>query len=451
MNEPSVSVDSHILVVEDSATQAHKLRHLLSRHFQRVTVSTHGEEALAAMESGPPSVVISDVNMPVMDGYELCRRIKTDARFKTIPVILITALTDPSEAIKGLQCGANGFLTKPYEEGHLLARIQFLLTNPGLRQPQEDVHPEAGVEFTYGGRKYFIASERERVLDLLLSTYELAIWKNRELQTISEKFEAQTRELQRSNRELEQFASVASHDLQEPLRMVTSYLTLLERKAGERLQEKEMTFLQFAVDGAARMQQMIIDLLAYARVGQRDRDLKPVDLQAVYERALANLAAARTETGACITADPLPALCVEAPRFSQLFQNLVGNALKFVAPGRVPEVHIGCHREGADWHFFVRDNGIGIAARDFDRVFLLFQRLHSRQEYPGTGIGLSLCQKIVESHGGRIWIESEEGKGTAIHFTVPALQPGAALNNQSIQYSVCSPVDGISHRIGRDH
>jgi len=106
-------------------------------------------------------------------------------------------------------------------------------------------------------------------------------------------------------------------------------------------------------------------------------------------------------------------------RFSQLFQNLVGNALKFVAPARVPEIHVGCHREGADWHFFVRDNGIGIAVRDFDRVFLLFQRLHSRQEYPGTGIGLSLCQKIVESHGGRIWIESEEGKGTTIHFTVP--------------------------------
>ncbi len=423
MNEPQVSVDRHILVVEDSATQAHKLRHLLSQHFKRVTVSAHGEEALAVMESDPPSVVVSDVNMPVMDGYELCRRIKADARFTTVPVILITALTDPSEAIKGLQCGANGFLTKPYEEGHLLARLQFLLTNPGLRQPRDDVHPEAGVEFLYGGKKYFIASERERVLDLLLSTYELAIWKNRELQTISEKFEAQTRELQRSNRELEQFASVTSHDLQEPLRMVTSYLTLLERRAGDRLNDKEKTFLHFAVDGGTRMQQMIVDLLAYARVGLRDHPSDAVDLQAVLERALANLEVARAETGARITTDPMPTLCVEAPRFSQLFQNLVGNALKFTAPGRIPEVHVGCHREGADWHFFVRDNGIGIPTRDFDRVFVLFQRLHSRHEYPGTGIGLSLCQKIVESHGGRIWVESEEGKGTTIHFTVPDSRP----------------------------
>jgi light-regulated signal transduction histidine kinase (bacteriophytochrome) len=338
-------------------------------------------------------------------------------------VILITGLTDPSEAIKGLQCGANGFLTKPYEEGHLLARIQFLLTNPELRVRHDNMHPEAGVEFVYGGKKYFIASERERVLDLLLSTYELAMWKNRELQAMSEKFEAQTQELQRSNRDLEQFAAVASHDLQEPLRMVTSYLGLLERKSGERLNDKEKSYLHFAVDGATRMKQMITDLLSYARVGARNREAAPADLQAALDGALANLQAARAETGAVITHDPLPTLCVEPSRFTQLFQNLVGNALKFIAPGRPPEIHVGCQCEGSSWHFFVRDNGIGIPAHEFDRVFVLFQRLHGRKEYPGTGIGLSLCQRIVEREGGRIWVESGEGKGTVIHFTVPDRRP----------------------------
>ncbi len=419
MNEPPACSDSHILIVEDSATQAHKLRHLLLQHFDRATVAAQGEEALAFMKDEVPSLVISDVNMPVMDGYELCRRMKADLRLAAIPVILITALTDPSDAIKGMQCGANGFLTKPYEEGHLLARIQFLLANPELRQAQDGIHPEAGVEFMYGGKKYFIASERERVLDLLLSTYELAIWKNRELQAVTDKFEAQARELQRSNRELEQFASIASHDLQEPLRMVTSYLTLLERRVADRFDEKEKSFLKFAVDGAHRMRQMIIDMLAYARVGMRDRSSEAVDLQAIVDGALANLEAVRTEKQARITSDALPTLVVEAPRFSQLFQNLLGNALKFTAPGRAPEIHIGCRREGNGWHFQVRDNGIGIPARDFERIFVLFQRLHGRGEYAGTGIGLSLCQKIVESHGGLIWVESEPGQGTTIHFTVP--------------------------------
>ena len=420
MNQPSAIIDKFILVVEDSATQAFKLRHFLLRHFARVEAAIHGADALAKIEVDPPDLIVSDVTMPEMDGYEMSRRVKADPRFSAIPIVLITALTDPSEAIKGLECGASGFLSKPYEEGHLLARLQFLLANPATRPAQGADRPEAGVEIIYGGKKYFIASERECILDLLLATYEMAIWKNRELRSVTDKFEAQKRELQRSNRELNQFASVASHDLQEPLRMVTSYLTLIERRVADRLDEKERSFLRFAIDGAKRMQQMIVDMLAYARVGVRSGGTASVDLQPILAAALANLEAVRAEKEARITHDALPTLPVEASRFAQLFQNLVGNALKFSLPGRAPEVHIGCQREGGEWHFSVRDNGIGIPAKDFERIFVLFQRLHSREEYSGTGIGLSLCQKIVESHGGRIWIESEEGKGTTIHFTIPA-------------------------------
>lgn len=377
-------------------------------------------EALALVQTAPPTLVISDIAMPEMDGYELCRRIKAEPRLADIPVILITALTDPAEAIKGLQCGASGFLTKPYEERHLLARIQFLLANPSRQKNRVDADPEAGVEIIFGGKKYFIASERERVLDLLVSTYELAVWKNRELQSVSERLDAQTRELQRSNRELAQFAAVASHDLQEPLRMVTSYLGLIERRVADRLSEKEKTFLHFAVDGARRMQQMIADLLAYSRVGLRSADSTQVDLNAVLAQALANLEVARAEKGARIVSDELPSLPVDGSRFAQLFQNLVGNALKFTVPGRAPEVHVGCVRREGEWLFSVRDNGIGIEEKDFERVFALFQRLHSRAEYPGTGIGLSLCQKIVEHYGGQIWPESEPGQGTTFYFTIPA-------------------------------
>ena len=420
MNDPLAKTDAHILVVEDSEAQAFKLRHLLANHFSKVSVAANGVEALPLMESDPPALVISDVNMPAMDGHELCRRIKADPRLGGIPVVLITSLTDPHEAIKGLQCGASGFLTKPYEEGPLLARIQFLLANPDLQATRRDASPEAGVEIVFGGKKYFIASERERVLDLLLSTFELAIWKNRELQTATDQLEAKTRELERSNRELEQFAAVASHDLQEPLRMVTSYLSLIDRRAGEKLDEKERSFLRFAVDGGKRMQQMITDLLAYSRVGLSAGAVAAVDLNAVIEEALANLGVARAEKNALITRDPLPTLRVDRARFIQLFQNLVGNALKFSRPGESSEIHVGCRPEEGGWHFTVRDNGIGIAEKDFDRIFILFQRLHSREEYPGTGIGLSVCQKIVERHGGRIWVESAPGQGTTFHFTLPA-------------------------------
>lgn len=410
----------HILIVEDIATQAFRLQHSLAQHFGKVTVAGNGAEALPLIKAEPPTLVISDIDMPEMDGCELCRRIKDDKRFADIPVILITALTDPAEAIRGLQCGASGFLTKPYEEGHLLARIQFLLANPARQKSRAGADPETGVEIVFGGKKYFIASERDRVLDLLVSTYELAVWKNRELQTVAERLEAQTRELQRSNRELAQFAAVASHDLQEPLRMVTSYLGLVERRVGDRLSEKEKTFLHFAVDGARRMQQMIIDLLAYSRVGLRSADTAEVDLNTVLAQALANLEVARAEKGAQITSDELPTLRVDGPRFAQLFQNLVGNALKFTDPSRAPEIHVGSERREGEWLFSVRDNGIGIEEKDFERVFALFQRLHSRSEYPGTGIGLSICQKIVEHCGGSIWPESEVGRGTTFYFTIPA-------------------------------
>lgn len=205
--------------------------------------------------------------------------------------------------------------------------------------------------------------------------------------------------------------------------MVTSYLTLIERRLGDRLNEKEKSFLHFAVDGGRRMHQMITDLLAYSRVGMRASEPAPADLNAVLGDALANLETARAEKGARVTHDALPTLPVEAARFAQLFQNLVGNALKFTPADRSPEIHIGAAPREGEWLFSIRDNGIGIEARNFERVFALFQRLHSREEYPGTGIGLSVCQKIVERHGGRIWVESELGKGTTFYFTVPAVLP----------------------------
>jgi len=229
-------------------------------------------------------------------------------------------------------------------------------------------------------------------------------------------------DLERSNKELEQFAYVASHDLQEPLRMISSYTQLLERRYGESLDQDARVFIGYAVDGANRMQRLIQDLLAYSRITTRGREPERVDTDAALDDALANLQAGVTETGASIVREGMPAVFADPSQLIQLFQNLIGNALKFRRPGEPPLIRVGAVHgsgEGRFVTFSVKDNGIGIDKKYYNRLFIIFQRLHGRHEYPGTGIGLALCKRIVERHGGKIWLESEPGSGTTMYFTLP--------------------------------
>lgn len=226
-------------------------------------------------------------------------------------------------------------------------------------------------------------------------------------------------ELQRSNAELEQFAYVASHDLQEPLRMVASYCQLLQRRYAAKLDADANEFINFAVEGAKRMQNLINDLLMYSRVGTKGKELVATSLEEVLADALANLSVAIAESRAEITHDPLPQVTGDGVQLLQLLQNLIGNALKFRRDEPV-RIHIGARREGDRWSIGVTDNGIGIDPQYADRIFLIFQRLHTRAQYPGTGIGLSVCRKIVERHGGKIWVEPAPGQGSVFKFTLPA-------------------------------
>lgn len=226
-------------------------------------------------------------------------------------------------------------------------------------------------------------------------------------------------DLQRSNTDLQQFAYVASHDLSEPLRMVTSYLQLLEQRCGKNLEAQAREFLNFALDGAQRMDALIQDLLAYARLGLRSRPLEPTDLERVFTESVRNLKVAIEESGATVIHEPLPTVRGDAVQLAQVFQNLVGNAIKFRST-RPPRVEARAERRDGDWLFVVRDNGIGIDPKFFDRIFVVFQRLHTRREYPGTGMGLAICKKIIERHGGRIWVESVAGQGSSFFFTLPA-------------------------------
>jgi len=232
-------------------------------------------------------------------------------------------------------------------------------------------------------------------------------------------------ELKRSNQDLEHFAYVASHDLQEPLRMVSGFLRLLEERYKPQLDEKAQEYIGYSVEGATRMSQLISDLLAYSRVGHKDAKHEPVDANRPLATALANLRVSIDAAGAVVTHDDLPTVTADPTQLTQLFQNLIGNAIKFRHPDRPCQVHISVkqgRREGSQegkWVFAVRDNGIGIAPDQFERVFVIFQRLHAREKYPGTGIGLAICKKIVEQHRGKIWIDSQAGEGSTFGFTLP--------------------------------
>jgi PAS domain S-box-containing protein len=227
------------------------------------------------------------------------------------------------------------------------------------------------------------------------------------------------KELARSNRELEQFAYVASHDLKEPLRMITIYLQLLQRRHRGKIDEPSAQWIDYAVDGAQRMQVLVSDLLAYGRIGSGGQPFDAVDCMEVYEQALLQLQAAVMESDAAVSRGPLPTVWGDAGQLVQLFQNLLGNAIKFRS-GERAQVRIEAERSGREWVFTVADNGIGIDPQYGERIFILFERLHSKREYPGTGIGLAICKKVVEHHGGRIWVESELGRGARFRFTLPA-------------------------------
>jgi chemotaxis family two-component system sensor kinase Cph1 len=225
-------------------------------------------------------------------------------------------------------------------------------------------------------------------------------------------------ELTRSNAELEQFASITSHDLQETLRMVSSFVQLLEKRYKGHLDQNADDFIMYAVDGVNRMQELIGDLLTYSRVGARRKEFKPVSSDVALDHALSNMQATIEQSGAVVTWDPLPVVTGDNSQLVQLFQNLIGNAIKFNGE-RAPRIHVSAHLQENESVFSVSDNGIGIAPEYFGRIFLIFQRLHDRKQYPGTGIGLAICKKVIERHGGRIWVESEPGAGSTFYFTIP--------------------------------
>jgi PAS domain S-box-containing protein len=260
-------------------------------------------------------------------------------------------------------------------------------------------------ELLYGVVQVEDVSERKRAND--------------ELASMARELEARATELERSNADLQQFAYAASHDLSEPLRMVSSYVQLLAKRYKDKLDSDADEFIDFAIDGTARMQALIDGLLIYSRAGTADYTHEPVDCSKVLHETLMTLHAKLRETGAAVNAGPLPTVQGDPTQLFQLFQNLISNAIKFAAD-EPPRVEITATRENGSWLFMVKDNGIGIDPTHAERIFAVFQRLHGRGEYPGSGVGLAICKRIVERHNGRIWVESPPGGGSTFYFTIPA-------------------------------
>ena len=303
---------------------------------------------------------------------------------------------------------------------------------PKLRKLLEEILPKSTVfldfeiehDFENLGRRILVLNARrifheaKRMQMVLLAIEDITERKRaeRELKQAEELKQA-VEALELSNRDLEQFAYVASHDLQEPLRMVSSFTQLLAKRYRGKLDKDADEFIDYIVAGAKRMQALISDLLTYSRVDTRGESFGPVDSEATFNQAMANLRLAIEEGEAVITHDPLPPLIADNSQIVQLFQNLLGNAIKFRSK-EPPRIHVSARQDNNEWVFSFRDNGIGIAPEYFDRVFVIFQRLHGREEYPGTGTGLAICKRIVERHGGRIWVESELNKGSTFYFAI---------------------------------
>jgi signal transduction histidine kinase len=381
----SAGVDVHLraLLVEDNPLDAALVVRALNKDGFEVSAHVVQDEAgfTRALSTHSPEIVLADYNLPDWKGMEalnVLRRLDLD-----IPVILVSGALGDVPAVECIKRGATDYVLK---DG--LARLPEVVRR-ALREKQE-------------------RSLRRKVEEDLARKVD---------------------ELARSNADLEQFAYVASHDLQEPLRMVTAYTQLLAERYRGKLDENADKYIGYASEGAQRMQVLIQDLLAFSRVGRNGFTYASVDCNGVLEEVLKTLAPAIQECGAIVTYAELPAVWADRTQVAQIFQNLIGNAIKF--RGKEPPV-ISVQAEKADqrWLFRVSDNGIGIAPEYAQNIFVVFQRLHARSEYPGNGIGLSICKKIVERYGGRIWVESQSGSGSTFKFTLPAQDPDPRAGGQ---------------------
>lgn len=409
------TINLHILIVEDSPTQAERLRYILKQRDFHVSAARNGREALAAARSEPPALIITDIVMPEMDGYELCQNIKADQEMKSIPVILVTTLSDPQDVIRGLECGADNFVVKPYDESYLLSRIDHVLLNNKFRRNDPAGEP---IEISFSGKKRVITAGRLQILNLLLSTYEAATQRNHELTLTKDALRASNESLEAANKELEAFSYSVSHDLRAPLRAIEGFTQNLLDDPNGNWSKDAIDLLNRSRNACLRMKHLIEDLLDLSRISQGQLKREPVDLSQLVSVILTDLQRLQPARQSRITVNADIFANCDLRLLRIVLENLLGNAWKFSSKKAVSEIEFGSMLQGQQTIYFVRDNGAGFDMQYAKRLFGAFQRLHSTDEFPGTGIGLATVNRIIHRHGGRIWAESQPTQGATFYFSL---------------------------------
>ncbi|HYW57432.1 MAG TPA: response regulator [Polaromonas sp.] len=559
MNSPApIQTTAHILIAEDSGVQAFMLRRILEEQGYKVSRTDNGRSALQLAGELQPDLIVSDVNMPEMSGYELCKHIKANPALRDCPVILVTTLSDPQDVLLGLQCGADSFVIKPYNKDHMLARVALALSNRlAGPQPQE----AGGVDIVFHGEKHHVTASRAQILNLLISTYDASAQRNKELHdsrellatrtaeavaangfldsvieniphTIfvkdavnlhyvrlnrageelvgysrhemlgksdydffpkeeSDSFVANDREvlatggqleiteeeiqtadkgirllrtkkvavlndqavpthllgisedvtlqkqmereilqlndalmarasdLEASNKSLDSFTAAATHDLRSPLALIGGFAGLLEKHYGNQLDDKGRRYLSVITATTRNMSKLIDDLLAFSKLGQGQLSKTTVDVQQLVPQIVKDLQLDAAGAQTLIELGHLPAVPADAALLRQVWVNLLSNAVKYSSRAASPRVDVSGRVVGTEAIYSVRDNGAGFDMEQYDKLFEMFQRLHTPEEFEGTGVGLPIVHRIVTRHGGRIWAEGKVGHGAVFHFSLP--------------------------------
>ena len=357
------------MAVDDDLKSLKLMEAIFAPQNYKLVTALNGESALALLRGGEVDLVLLDVMMPGLSGLDVLREIRRDRKLGATPVVLITGLEDRKDRLAGLLAGADDYVLKPFDREELLARI---------------------------GAQVKLVTLRKRLVA----------------------------ELTRSNQDLERFALIAAHDLRAPLQNISGFAALLADDFAGKVGPEVEKHISVIIKSAERMRALIDALLAYSRFGLPGRPFSPVDCAEACDAAIFNLGAVIAAGAAAVKHGPLPVVSGDKDLLVQLFQNLIGNGVKYHGKNP-PKVSVGAERRGGEWVFSVKDNGIGIPPEQHERIFDMFTRLHNWDEYPGTGIGLAACRRIVELHGGRIWAESDPGKGSVFYFSLPAGQEAA--------------------------
>jgi signal transduction histidine kinase len=455
-----------ILVIEDSPTQAGQLKSMLENSDFKVHVAVNGRLALEYLQGCTPEIVISDIVMPEMDGYELCRRMREDPKLREIPVILVTSLSDPTDVIKGLEVGADNFITKPYDEKSLLSHIQYLITNREMRKKSQS---EIGINVFFSGQNYYITAERLQILDLLLSIYENAYTQNRELIAVQKELNGlnerleeivheqtsklreanealarevverkkaeqkvlklneelelrvidQTTQLEAANKELADFSYSIAHDLRAPLRAMSGFSQALVEDFGDRLEGEALIYLNAIVDGSQHMGQLIDGLLTLSRCTRGELQRDPVNLTEMAERICSELEKIEPQRRVEWRIEPGLSAVGDKRMIEVVMKTLLENAWKYTSGSSEQVIRVYEELENDVRFICVADNGAGFEMAHAGKLFQPFQRLHRQDEFPGIGIGLATAQRIVHRHGGTIHGSGEPGRGATLKFSLP--------------------------------